>query len=597
MTADTKAHEGLAHMRVEFIESRRALIAQHGAEAFDQAHALYLDEETGQNVVVTDAFAPDTTQSVDVFITSLKLGWWRQRAAFAGAESGRSLCLIGGCYAHYLPEVGFDYGLELRPAEDGSAHVESAWRMNGIGRTWPLAEPDGTGTFRDQTGTFFHLRSGWRWLVAQFREEGRTMVAEVHPGYTIGVRAGVPGDPDPAGRPDEELDALFSRAIRTRYDTLEFLGGGTAEQYPFEGERFGEWLIDDAEAVASGTLELFALAESESLSRWIEELAEGREVTVHPEGDADEGVLRLVKGPLSMTVPLGYLLLRALHTGRSFATTARTFVAPSLDALEEAHQLFTAATGALPAYHLAIEDGAVLTVTAEDDTVVARCNLLGLAGRQSSHGRARLDELLQIMGYDSEKAAFRAGPVPLNTCSVCGRPARVGKVIRPTALLAMDVRLLAGVEIGDHFVHYIVECPQHTVPIQADPDRGVPDLETAYREGLESAEIKVLGTRKLGHQSSLFVGFDIGSLVLEPDCLMSVLEAAELPSDGDRFVYAFHPDALVVAARPLDERDRASARSASAEAVTPLFPDRTWPLDVFRKVRLDGPPRGRVEIQ
>jgi len=161
----------------------------------------------------------------------------------------------------------------------------------------------------------------------------------------------------------------------------------------------------------------------------------------------------------------------------------------------------------------------------------------------------------------------------------------------------MDVRLLAGVEIGDHFVHYIVECPQHAVPIQAAPDRGVAELETAYREGLESAEIKVLGTRKLGHQRSLFVGFDIGSLVLEPACLMSVLEAAEMPSEGERFVYAFHPDALVVATRALDERDRAAARLASAEAVSPLFPDRTWPLDVFRKVRLDGPPRGRVEIQ
>ena len=153
------------------------------------------------------------------------------------------------------------------------------------------------------------------------------------------------------------------------------------------------------------------------------------------------------------------------------------------------------------------------------------------------------------------------------------------------------------VEIGDHLVHYHVECPQHVVPIQASPERGVAELETAYRDGLPRAEIRVLANWRLEQGAALYVGFDLGSLVLEPSCLAAILSAAELPAEGERFVYAFHPDAVVVANRPLDESARAAARRTSREAVTPLFPDRTWPLDVFRKVRLDAPPQGRVEIQ
>ena len=584
-------------MRAKFLAVRRALIAEHGPEAFDQGHALYIEESTGKHVVVTDAFAPDATMPVDAFITALQRDWFRQRAVFDGGDSGRGLQIIGGCYAHYLPEVGFDYGLELRPDAEGEAQVASTWRMDGAGRTWTLVEPVDTAMFRDQTGTFFDLRAGWRWLVAQFRSEGHTVVAEVQSGYTIGVRAGVPGDTDPASRRDPELDALFSGVARGTFDTLEFLGGEVAERYPFEGERYGEWLVDEASAVSSGTLDLFVLADSQELLRCVEDLAESRAVTVARRDDDGEGGLLLRKGPLSASLAFGYILLRALHTGRSFAAAGRLFVAPSLDALADAHELFTAATQALPEYVVQIEDGAVLTVTADGDEIVARCNLLGLAGRQGVHGRERLAELLQIMGYDKETGRFRVGPRALDVCGVCSRSARVGKVIRPTALLATDPRLLAGVEIGDHLVHYVVECPQHVVPVAASPERTVADLETAYRDGLAEAEIRVLGARRLAGGASLFVGFDLGSVVLEPACLAAVLEAAELPHVGERFVYAFHPDAVVVAPAVLDEIDRATARMASLEAISPLFPDRAWPLDVFRKVRLDVPPLGRVKIE
>jgi len=589
--------EHVSRMREGFVEARRTLIAQHGPEAFDQAHALYVEEATGQHVVVTDAFAPGATMSVDAFTTALARGWWHQRATFDGGDSGRALRIIGGCYAHYLPEVGFDYGLELRPDADGKAQVVSTWRMDGAGRTWALVEPVDTGMFRDQTGTFFDLRAGWRWLVAQFRREGHAVVAEVQPGYTIGVRAGVPGDADPASRQDPELDALFSGLARGAFDTLEFLGGKVSEQYPIEGERYREWLVDEASAVASGTLDLFVLADSDELLRCVEDLAESRAVTVERHDDDEGGDLVLRKGPLSTTLAFGYILLRAVHTGRSFATAGRTFVAPTLDALTDAHELFTAATDALPEHVLQIEDGAMLTVTTEGGGVVARCDLLGLAGRQGVHGRERLAELLQIMGYDPETGCFHAQPRALDVCGICGRNARVGKVIRPTALLATDPRLLAGVEIGDHLVHYVVECPQHVVPLVPSPERSVADLETAYRDGLAGAEIRVLGARRLAAGASLFVGFDLGSVVLEPARLAAVLEAAELPHVGERFVYAFHPDAVVVASAVLDEVDRTAARLASLEAITPLFPDRAWPLDVFREVRLDVPPRGRVKIQ
>ena len=199
--------------REAFHQTRLALVRAHGPEAFDQAQVLYICRKTGKSVVIRDAFQTGAGGSAVAFIEALKLGWWAGRQTFEGeAEEGLDLQPVAGLYARYLGEVGFDYSIEF-----DLEGAKKAWRMNARGKVWPLVLPKDEGMFRDQMGTFFDLQAGWRFLVDQHLETGEIALAEVQSGYLVGVRAGVPGDPNPEDREDPALEAVFSKCAASAH--------------------------------------------------------------------------------------------------------------------------------------------------------------------------------------------------------------------------------------------------------------------------------------------------------------------------------------------------------------------------------------------
>ena len=94
----------------------------------------------------------------------------------------------------------------------------------------------------------------------------------------------------------------------------------------------------------------------------------------------------------------------------------------------------------------------------------------------------------------------------------------------------------------------------------------------------------------------LLVGYGAGSLVLEPARIRAVLDAIQQGTSEEHCVYGVFPDALVVTTRPLSDPERRRVRAMAREIVQDAFPDRAWLLGISRKMTLDVPPIGRVEL-
>jgi hypothetical protein len=594
-----EAHPTLDRARDDFVRQRLELVRTHGPEAFDQAHVLYLCPSCGHAVVVRDGFYGSRPEGpFPAFLARLTGGWWqaRQRLQAACTKCGAEgpLPAAAGFYAHYLGEVGFDYGVELRPAG-----VERCWRMDARARVAFLRVPADEGDFRDQTGTFFDLRAGWRWLLGKHHEHGALVLAEVQTGYVIGVRHGVPGE-DPAERYDPELEEAAAAWSGAEFDVLEFLAGEQAEGYPFHGERYAEWLGEGAGEIDAGRTELFVLADSSQFLEAIEDMAARRGIAVEWVDPEENLKVAFHHGDLRLEASFAYPLLRSLHTGRTFVDGSRAFYLPLLDALDDAHDLIETVRAEIDeAYEVGVEDGTVLVIRGPDGEV-GRWNLMAVVGRQSFRGAEGTGTLLRFLGYDREAGRFMPRGAALDACPACGQPARVGKVIRPLDLLGVDPRMLVGMPIGQHLVYYTLECPLHATPVEPGPGRDLAALEAAYRAGLDEATGTLIEARSIElpgeAEAWLLVGFDAGSLVLEPSRLRAALAAAGLPDEGERYVYAFFPDALVVSEGALDGPARHAARLTAMEAVLPRFPARSWPLDVARPVKLLEPARGRFEV-
>ena len=199
------------------------------------------------------------------------------------------------------------------------------------------------------------------------------------------------------------------------------------------------------------------------------------------------------------------------------------------------------------------------------------------------------------MGFDPSTGLQTSQKFALGVCETCGAPARIGKVIRPTASLGVQPDEILGVAIGDHTVYFTQECPIHVHPFLPRPDFTIGQLESLYREGLPKADFGLVSHRSLAPQLSatLVIGYDAGSLILEAGRIQAVMNELGLEG-GQTFAYGFFPDALVLADSPLNASESMTAKHWAREAVSVVFPSRTWPLDVSRKVVLDGDAVGTV---
>ena len=174
--------------------------------------------------------------------------------------------------------------------------------------------------FHAQTGTFFNLRAGWRALTIAHASHNELVVNTVESGYVIGVRRGDPTFDNPAERQDQELEHAFSKYVDYGFDTIEFIGSSVAEDYPFAGERYAEWLGNAVGQIGSGTIELFVLASSEAFISVIDEVCDQRAIGFQHANSHESLRGSLSLGLLSIELDLGTIFLRTIHTGRSFAS-------------------------------------------------------------------------------------------------------------------------------------------------------------------------------------------------------------------------------------------------------------------------------------
>jgi hypothetical protein len=610
--------------RRSFHQQRMTLTREYGVEAYDQGEVLYRCPSCRAATVVRDAFyGREPEGPVEAFMGELAHRWFAARASLRteGCKkcgTAGALPAVRALYAHFLPEVGFDLAFEIEPTGPVLAEVEveiddlptaaitRCWRMDARGRVTRIPPPRTELDVRDQTGTFFDLRAGWRSLIATWRKHsakraGETVLAEVQSGYLIGVRAGVPGDPKPVERHDPSLEAHFSQFERRTYDTLEFLGRADPANTPFHGELFDEWASEAAAEVTAGTLEIFALADSSEFLACIEDFCAHRGVAVEwIEPDTDLRVAFHLDA-LRVEAAFAYPFLRTLHTGRTFHAGARLLYAPIVTALEDAADILEIVQQEVKEHTIDVVDGTLLRIRDAESREVGRWNLMTIAGRLAFRSQDGIAALMNLLGYDREQHVFRPLRVALDRCPLCGEAARVGKVLRPAGLLGMDRGSLVGADVGEHFLYYTQECPVHSTPVQTGPGRSLPVLEAAWADGQENAHMVLVDARSVTIRETrvtLLVGFEAGSLVLEPARLKRALEIVHeegVPATEIVSAYAFFPDALIVSRAPLDATTRREARILALEAVQPRFPARIWPLDVARRVALPEEALGTVE--
>jgi len=596
MTENPNYEDGIIRFRKAFRVDRIKFIQEHGPLAFDQGRTLYRCRKTSKELVITDAFyGIEPAHSITDLIDYLGGHWWSGRRQFKSDDQDLDLEAIASVYAHFLPEVGYDYTLEYTASGD-SKEPTRCWRVDASGKAARLEPPKNEGIFLGQTGSFYNPHAGWRWIAERFYERQELQLEEIEPGYFVGVRQGVPGDDDPASREDDDLQHAFSEKVQYGFDTLEFLGSKEAAEYPFESGRYDQWLGPRSAAVASGALDLFVLADSDRFVGAVEELCDMRDCALVVESETDRLLARLSMGSVAMSIDLGFLLLRGIHTGRTFMSTAREFVAPTLDALEGAAELYIRLAARLKDYSTRIEEGVILVVEGKDG-IQGRWNLVSFVGRASNMGQRQTDAVLRLMGFDTNGQPTNIAIDP-QVCPVCGDSARVNKVVRPTAALGVKPDTLIGVPVGDHTVYYTVECPEHTTPLQQQPSLSLKDLEAAYVADLELSRFTLIHQETLAESGSdLLIGFDAGSLVLEPRRIHGIMDTLGLDTQGELVLYGLYPDAVLISRSPLGSAQRKRAILRARECLEPLFPHRIRRLDIARRAVFDQDPIGEMDWQ
>ncbi|MBV72195.1 MAG: hypothetical protein CMH52_12780 [Myxococcales bacterium] len=589
--------EQVIQFRKSFRRSRLKFVQEHGICSYDQAQTLYICRNTSREIIITDAFfSGEQSESVEILLNSLKTIWWPGRLGFKSDDKALDLEPICAVYARFLPEVGFDYTIEFSALEETEQPVR-CWRVDGRGKATKLKTPANESMFHGQTGTFYQLRSGWRWLCSEVSKDGRLRVEEVESGYYIGVRRGVPGDSDPAARVDEQLEAAFSQTLDYGFDLLEFIGSSQAEMYPFQSEQYHTWLHEFTEPVRSGQIDLFALVRSASFEATVLELCDIKECEIDIESKDDQFVALIHKGPISIELDLGRLLLRGIHTGRTLSRSANDFVGPHIDDLVDADSLFNALGQRLNQYQLKIEDRTTLVIDDNQQTL-GSWNLLSFVGQQAGIGHGYVDGIMRLMGFDPETGKPLDRKHDLDTCPVCGRDAQISKLIRPARRLGRLNDSIAGIKIGEHLVYYTTACELHSTPVDGTHLTDLAALEAAYKASQENAVTTLIHQESIDDGTAeMVIGFDAGSLLLEPGRVKTLYAFLGLPETESCQAYGLYPDALVLAPNELSADARRRATSLAQEYLEKLYPERIVPLDVGRQISLDTPALGTVKWQ
>lgn len=583
-------------LRKRFFKTLRAEVLTWGGETLDLAWAFYPEDSAhpdhaparSQNprLVEDRIYLPRLGVPFVEFVSSVQETWWPSRARVnlpPEAEEGEETVTIEaicGFYGRYIGASGFCLVLEF----SGSLDQKSLqlWRVDALSDGTALAMPQDEGDAFDLLAGFVDLREGWRWLITRSLRSEMLVTAEVEPGYIIGVRLGDPlSDEDPAEREDPEIEEVFSRFDLERFDTLEFLRSEDAELYPFQEERFYDWLPrSQAEALVNGEIEAFVLSQSSRFIDAIEEVAERRKVEVEQVGDEANPLLRFSRGPIWIKRPLSLPYLWTLHSARQHHEGAVEFFSGELDKIYLSSELYFHLKQRLSApsrsglVQLEIVDGSELVITLNDSqkTEQARINLLDWSGESVFEGKEGAERFLKLWGWDEEQLAWVQPKHRLDQCPLCERAARVQRVLRPQDDV-LSARV--GVQLQEKLPegiwgYYSLVCEQHKVPIFWES-------ASQLKEHLRQISHRVIETLSMpieldGLPIELLWGDELAGTLLDLETRESLRERGAL------YAHAITPDIIALSMLPLASDQLEAIDPQVDSLLSQRSPDRSWRL-------------------
>lgn len=589
----------LSAMRGRMFKDLREMAVTWSAESLDLARAYYAAPwQRSPQLVEDKVYLPKARCSGPELIKSVAEQWWPSRTQIARAAlpqteeereaervyreaydlpaQGEETALCG-FYGRYLSASGFHLVLEFSP-DQGLTHV---WRIDARAQGVEIKNPQDEDDFYDQMACFLDLRYGWRWQLNKFfNRQRRLTVIEAQHNYVIGIREGEPGSQeDPAEREDGELLDAFSRFDAERFDTLEFLNSDLADQYPFEGERCYDWMPDAyREALRNREVELFVLAVSDDFTRAIEDMCEVRHVELALEGDEEDLLVRLHRGPVSLTRSLSMPYLWTLHSGRTFAEGAVEFFREDAERVRAASELYFGVSRLLarhPNHHLSVSDDAELVI-AEGEQIRASLPLLTWGSMGAFEGAEGPMRALTLLGFElsepnngkGENVLWHEPQHPLDACPLCASPSLLRRVVRPLnqqpaqAMSASFERPQEGV-----WGYYTLSCTQHSLPVTWSTKERVEEaMKAQSHQHLEvRAELNAGGV-------SLLWAEELAGLLLDPQGKEALRER------GGLFAHAFTPDVVALSMLPLEGAQLEEARQGAELLAQRVDPTRLWAM-------------------
>ena len=601
--------EELEVLRDRFFKRARQEVITWGEEGLDLAWTYYPsltegDDHASPRLVVDRVHLPRVgTRSVE-FIQSVAREWWpaRARVSTARDDSGQDSTqplsdsadgemteAVCGFYARYLNASGFTLVLEFN-----ALHVQDPkrspmlWRVDARSEGTQIVMPQDEGDFYDQMGAYLDLRIGWDWLIEQSQQRKALVTAEVEPGYLIGVRPGDPmSDEDPAEREDPEIEAVFSRFDIERFDTLEFINLESAEQYPFQSERFDYWLpAHSSDLLLSQQFEGFVLSQSSQFYDAIEEVAERRRIELSWGNEEDQVSIIFRRGPLWVERPFSLPYLWTLHSGRQHHEGAVDFFRDDLDRLYLASELYFAiqrnlesAYGPQGGLSIDVLDGYELVIATLDRATGhsqerVRIPLIDWAAESVFEGKEGADRFLKLWGWSADRLSWSTPQHPLDQCPLSEREARVSRVLRPKLDGESPVVIGAKMtqDIPDHlWGYYSLSCPHYNIPIFWRTTEQV-------RLHLKQQTHHIL---RVTTQVKVEVGDTEVELIWGDELAGELLSAESRESLRDRgalYAYAFTPDLLILSMLPLEETDLDELDAHAQHLISRFGPDRDWRL-------------------
>jgi hypothetical protein len=421
------------------------------------------DSQDAKLLILEDQFwMPRTNFNPTQLIHHLEESWWKQRRFLKQSQQNTKQDAIIGFYGRYLSNLG--YFLIIAFKDHGYFCM---YRYDPQGKNMTMLYPKDEGLFYDSFATFLDYRSGWKWMLQQFRKHKEAMVREVESGLVFGIRKGEPGT-DPAEREDQDLEHLFSAQDIEQFDTLEFIGSELAEQYPFDQSTYEDWLDADlVSLIKSGEIDLFVLAQSGSFIAAIEDLASMKniKVTLLPaKTEGDDDLIKFSKGKLSLQKSFSFAFLWTIHTAHTFHQGANAIFSTFIEQLDDAQTLYERLENELKdAFILKMEDENLKIIEKKNPKSFVQFPIFEWSQLGTFDSLQATEQIRSFLGIDALTGEIKQQQHSLKKCPICGHVATIQAMIRSKNIEIKNQPYLF--DLGTVQGYFSLSCPKHQVPI------------------------------------------------------------------------------------------------------------------------------------